>query len=70
MIKTTKDKEIIHAFGFRSEKEFTQDAVKEKVARLKSMLFSRISEKVKRGLGQSGTTADKILRDFENIRHS
>lgn len=66
-----KDTETIsRLFGFRSRKEFVQDAVLEKVYRLKSVLFSRITEKVRRGFSRKGFTEEEILRNFESFRHS
>lgn len=66
-----KDTEALsRIFGFRSKEDFIRDAVKEKVMRLKSLLFSRTAEKVRRGLEQKGTTEEKVLRDFELLRRS
>ena len=57
-------------FGYRNRKEFIQDAVEEKIRRLKGLLFSRSAEKVRRGIVKRGLTEDEILEDFERFRHS
>ena len=52
-------------FGFRSRKEFVQDAVVEKVNTLKSLLFARTAEKVRRGLRESDVSPKALLHEFE-----
>jgi len=69
MLKLTKDtKDVVHAFGFRNEKEFVARAVEEKVRRLKAMLFSRTAQKVQKGLTRGGVTEKDMLAGFERSR--
>lgn len=73
MTTITKEKEIetlFRTFGFRSKEEFVRDAVEEKTARLKFLLFSRTAEKVWRGITKKGLKGEDILRDFELFRHA
>lgn len=73
MTTATKDKEIetlFRAFGFHSKEEFIRDAVEEKAARLKFMLFSRTTEKVRRGIVKGGFKEADILHGFEQFRHA
>ena len=74
MVTLTKkkqgDRELLQTFGFKNEQEFAKDAVEEKKRRLRSILFSRTAEKVRRGLVQRGTQVGRILRDFESFRRS
>lgn len=73
MTTVTKDKEIetlSRTFGFRSKEEFVRDAVEEKAARLKFLLFSQTAEKVWRGITKKGFGGEDILRDFELFRRA
>lgn len=73
MSTITKDKDIeilSRTFGFRSKEEFVRDAVEEKTARLKFLLFSRVATKVGRGIAKKGLKEAGILRDFELFRRS
>ena len=69
-IMTKDTRAFLHTFGFRSEEEFVAGAVREKVRRLKALLFSRSAEKVQRGISRAGLTEDDILADFERSHHA
>ena len=70
VFKNRDAEQLSRIFGFRTTEDFVKDAVKEKVNRLKALLFSRTAEKVRRGLTQSGATEEGTLRDFERSRHA
>jgi hypothetical protein len=73
MTALTKDKEIeslFRMFGFRSKEEFVRDAVEEKTARLKFLLFSHTATKVGRSIAKKGLRESDILDDFEQFRHA
>ena len=67
----TKDtKTLLRVFGFRNEKDFVAGAVREKVRRLKALLFSRTAEKVRHGISRAGFTEEDIFVDFERSRRA
>ncbi len=70
VIKNQDADRLSRIFGFRSTEDFIKNAVKEKVNRLKAVLFSRTAEKARRGLDKAGITEEEILRNFEHFRHS
>lgn len=70
VIKNQEAERLSRVFGFRSTEDFIKNAVKEKVNRLKAVLFSRTAEKARRGLEKSGITEEEVLRNFERVRHS
>ena len=61
---------LSRAFGFRTKREFVEDAVAEKVRRLKAFLFARAAERVRRGIARAGWSEGDILRDFERSRRA
>jgi len=58
--------EAAKGFGFRSEKEFISQAIREKVFELKKMKFFALSEKVREGLLKKGIKPEKLLQNFKS----
>ncbi|MEW6006698.1 MAG: hypothetical protein AB1595_00865 [bacterium] len=55
-------------FGFRDEREFIEDAVREKLLQLKKRLFVSVTDEIRMGLEKKGISLDEVLEDFERQR--
>lgn len=52
-------------FGFKNEREFVKEAVKEKILFLKKKLFMTATDKIKEGLIKKGISEVALLKEFE-----
>ncbi|MCD6371759.1 MAG: hypothetical protein J7L39_03510 [Candidatus Aenigmarchaeota archaeon] len=55
-------------FGFKNEREFVKEAVKEKILSLKKKLFMAATDKIKGGLRKKGVSEATLLKEFEEQR--
>jgi hypothetical protein len=62
--------DFLKDFGYKSEKEFVEDAILRRILELKKLDFLMRSEKIKTAMRKKGITEKEILRDFERFRHS
>jgi|YelNatPaOPRAMG01_1025707.scaffolds.fasta_scaffold59149_5 ribosomal protein S8 len=62
--------DFLKDFGYKSEKEFIEDAILHRILELKKIDFLMKSEKIKTAMRKKGITEKEILRDFERFRHS
>jgi ribosomal protein S8 len=62
--------DFLKDFGYKSEKEFIEDAILHRILELKKLDFLVRTEKVKKAMRKKGITEKEILRDFERFHHS
>jgi ribosomal protein S8 len=62
--------DFLKDFGYKSEKEFIEDAILHRILELKKLDFLIRTEKIKKAMRKKGITEEEILRDFERFRHS
>jgi ribosomal protein S8 len=62
--------DFLKDFGYKSEKEFIEDAILHRILELKKFDFLMRTEKIKKAMRKKGITEKEILRDFERFRHS
>jgi ribosomal protein S8 len=62
--------DFLKDFGYKSEKEFIEDAILHRILELKKLDFLMKSEKIKTAMRKKVITEKEILRDFERFRHS
>jgi len=55
---------FIESFGYKNEKEFIEEAVRDKILELKKKSFFEISDKVKEALIKKGISEKDILEAF------
>jgi ribosomal protein S8 len=62
--------DFLKDFGYKSEKEFIEDAILHRILELKKLDFLMRTEKIKKAMRKKGITEKEILRDFERFHHS
>ena len=65
-----KINQIISDFGFSSQEEFIQGAIKDKILELQKKAFVQGSDKIAKKLNEKGITEKEILEDFNTKKHS
>jgi hypothetical protein len=60
---------VAHVLGF-TEKQFVEDSLKEKVLEYKKHLFAKSAAEIRRKLALKDLTEEKIIAEFERLRHS
>lgn len=67
--KVEKDAEkAAEEWKFSSKEEFIEEAVEERILRLKEHEFKERTDKIKEKLREKGITEEQILNDFEEKR--
>jgi len=61
---------VAEELGYKEEKQFIEDMLKEKVLEYKRQLFIKGVADIQRKLAVKGATEDEIIADFERFRHS
>lgn len=59
---------FIESLGYKSRDEFVQQAVEEKILRLKYRIFRERSNEIRTALEKKGFSEEDIIRDFERFR--
>ena len=59
---------FIESLGYKSRGEFIQQAVEEKILRLKYRIFGERSNEIRTALEKKGFSEEDIIRDFERFR--
>jgi hypothetical protein len=66
-------KEVSHttkSFGYKTEREFVEDALRRRILELKKTGFLSGAKKIKKRIGEVGISEKDILEDFEKFRNS
>jgi hypothetical protein len=58
--------ELLKEYGYESEKDFVEDALKHRILELKKKKFFVTSEKIKKELLKRGIRPEKLLREFKS----
>ncbi len=61
---------IAEGLGYKEEKQFIEDMLKEKVLEYKRHLFMKGVADIQNKLAVKGATENEIIADFERFRHS
>lgn len=59
----------IKDYGYKSEKEFIEDALRRRILELKKAEFLAKTEKIRKRMKEKGFTEEEILKDFEKFSH-
>lgn len=65
-------KEVSHTiknFGYKTEREFVEDALRRRILELKKTGFLSGVKKIKKRMGERGVSEKDILEDFEKFTH-
>lgn len=60
---------VIKEYGYKSKKEFIEDALLHRVLELKKMEFLFQVKKIREAMKKKGVTEEEILEDFEKFSH-
>ena len=63
-------KSIVEEFGFDSEEEFFQEAIRDKILELQKQIFFKGSSQVAEKLKKKGVTETELLQEFSHRKHS
>ncbi len=63
-------KSIVEEFGFSSEEEFFQEAIRDKILELQKQIFLKGSNQVAEKMKKKGVTETEILHEFNKRKHS
>lgn len=61
--------DILGKYGYESEKDFIEDALKRRILELKKTDFLLKVKEIKKGMRKKKITEEEILRDFEEFYH-
>jgi len=68
--KTKKEvSATIKDYGYKSEKEFIEDALRHRILELKKAEFLAKVEKIRRKMKEKGLKEEDILKDFKEFSH-
>ena len=71
LLKTKKGISVaIEDYGYKSEKEFIEDALWHRILELKRAEFLTRVKEIKERIKKRGFTEKEILKDFEKFSHS
>lgn len=59
----------IKDFGYKTEKEFVEDALRRRILELKKSEFLSKIKEIKEKIKEKGTGEEEILKDFDNFTH-
>lgn len=61
--------DTIKDFGYKTEKEFIEDALRRRILELKKSEFLSKIKEIKEKIKEKGTAEKEILKDFDNFTH-
>lgn len=61
--------DVLEKYGYKSEREFIEDALRHRILELKRAEFLRGVEKVRERLTKKGLKEENILKDFDKFYH-
>lgn len=61
---------VIEEYGYKSKKDFFEDAILRRLLELKRDKFSSAIKDIKTAMKKKGLTEKDILKDFEKFSHS
>lgn len=61
--------DILGRYGYRSEREFIEDALRHRILELKKTEFLRGARKIREILTKKGLREENILKDFDKFYH-
>lgn len=60
-----KSRDLVKEFGY-SEREFIEEAVRDKIRELKKLQFFSISERIRKGLKKKGLKPASVLKEIKS----
>ncbi len=69
-LSKTMEKEVrgVRVFGYRSQKDFVEDAIRRRLLTLRQRLFSQKVSTVRSAMRRRGIGEEEVLRDFDTFR--
>jgi len=61
--------DTIKDFGYKTEREFIEDALRRRILELKKIEFLSNVKKIKEAIEKKGITEEEILEDFNKFTH-